>query len=366
MHKKRITTAIGPSGEWSSAFAKVIAERDDHHVRLFFRDPVDLKSFQETHQTKHLKGVEMPPDVKGFCDIKTWIDGAELVILGPPSIYFREFWNMVKTSIKPNTDILILTKGLEQVTHLLMSDIILEKDSTRIDHIAVLSGPNLAKEIATGAVAGAVVAAYDPKTANRIRARLNSDRFRVFTSNDVKGVQVGGALKNVAALGAGMIDEFKVADSTKVFYLTRALEEIAAIGTTISNNPLKAHESTFRGLAGYGDLSLSCYGKNTRNFRAGSRIVQGWPIDRILKEELVEGYYTLKTAMELVKDSKDYPIISALYGIWYEGVPVRGDINQLLGKQPTKEQFGNKDIGFRLRILMVRILHNLGFNHFRI
>lgn len=363
MPKERITIAVGPAGEWASAFAKVAAERN-HHVRLFFHNPTDLVFFEQTHQTPKLKDVTMPNNVKAFTDIKQWTDGAELVVLGPPSIYFREFWNSVKTSIKPDTSILLLTKGLERETHLRMSEIILEKDPSRIDYVAVLSGPNQAKEVAKGELAGAVVAAHNPNTVNLIQTRLNSDQFCVYTSDDVAGVEYGAAFKNVAALGAGMVDAFQVAHSTKAFYLTRALEEIAALGITLS-----AHDSTFRGLAGYGDLSLSCYGGNTRNYRAGLRIVQGWPIHKILDEELVEGYYTLKTAMDLVRNKDDYPIISTLYGIWYEGVPIRGDINQLLGRQPTKEQSADKGLGFKSRNIMRRWLHNLGLrnsgNHIR-
>lgn len=363
--KERATIAIGPAGAWPSAFAKIMAEKG-HNLRLLFRDPIDLSYFQNKHQTPRLPGIDMPPNVRGFTDIKTWIDGADLVIIGLPSIHFRTFWDRVKASVKTNTDILILTKGLEQVTHLRMSEIILEDNPARFDHIAVLAGPNQAQEVAGGATTGATLAAYKESTRNRLQKRLNSPRFSILTSEDVAGVEVGGALKNVAALGAGMADEFKITGSTKAFYLTRALEEIAAIGTTLSKNPLKAHESTFRGLAGYGDLSLSCYGGSTRNHRAGERIVQGWPIEKILEAETVEGYYTLKTAMDLVRGRKDqFPIISALYGIWYEGVPIRRDINQLLGRQPAKEQFGDKGFAFRTTIFIMRLLHNLRLSHVR-
>lgn len=355
---KRITIAVGPAGEWPSAFA-VVAARNNHHVWLFFNNPDDLSFFQKTHQTKRLQGVEMPSNIKAFTDVKQWIDGAELVVLGPPSIHFRKFWNRIKTSVKPQTDILILTKGLERETHLRMSEIILEKDPSRIDHLAVLSGPNQAREVARGELAGAVVAAYNPETAARAQRRLNSDRFCVYTSPDTTGVEYAGAFKNVTALGAGIADTLNVSSSTKSFYLTRALEEMAELG-----NKLGAHESTFRGLAGYGDLSLSCYGNSTRNYRGGLRLAEGWTFEQVQAEELREGLYALKSAMELAILHKIHaPIISALYDICYKGVPVSGDINQLLGRQPTKEQFGDKDLGFRTKIFIMRALHNMWLSH---
>ncbi|MBI2019059.1 NAD(P)H-dependent glycerol-3-phosphate dehydrogenase [Candidatus Daviesbacteria bacterium] len=363
--KEKITIAVGPAGAWPSAFTKVMAERN-HNVRLFFRNPLDLEYFQSKHQTPRLPGIEMSPNVKGFTDVKTWIDGAELVALGPPSIHFREFWNTVKTSVKNKTDILILSKGLEQITHLRMSEIILQTDSSRIDHIAVLSGPNQAQEVAEGELAGATLAAYNKSTGNRLQKRLNSKSFNVYTSDDVVGVEIAAALKNVLALGAGMADGFKVASSTKAFYLTRALGEITAIGTTIRNTPLKGHESTFIGLAGCGDFSLSCYGGNTRNHWAGERIVEGWSVQKILAAKTLEGYYALQTAKDLIRGEEDqYPIISALYGIWYEDVPIRGNINQLLGRQPVKEQFKDKGFGFRTTIFLMRMLHNLRLSHIR-
>lgn len=360
--KERITIAVGPAGAWPSAFAKIMADRG-HNVRLLFRDPLDLSFFQDKHRVTRLPGIEMPPNVRGFTDTKTWIDSADLVVLGPPSIHFREFWERVKGSVPKKTDILILTKGLEQMTHLRMSEIILEKDDNRFDHVAVLSGPNQAQEVASGATVGATLAAYEKSTRIRLQKRLNSPIFNVLTTEDLAGVEIGGALKNVIALGAGMADELHVPESTKAYYLTRALEEITQIGTTLGRNPLKAHESTFRGLSGYGDLSLSCYGISTRNHEAGQLIVQGVPIETILATKTREGYYALKTTEDLIKDrEKDFPIISTLYEIWYEGVPITGDINQLLGRQSVREHFRDKDLSFRTTIFLMRAIHNLRLN----
>lgn len=357
---KEKTVAVGPAGQWGSAFALVLA-RSGHHVRLFLNDPGDVRYFQDYHRTKGLDA-EMPSNVIAFSDIKQWIDGAELVVVSPSSSGFRPFIRKINPSIPSKTDRLILSKGLEQETCKRMSEIMLEEDPTRIDHVAVLSGPNLAEEVARGELAGAVVASYNPGVADRIRKIVNSDSFNVYTSDDVAGVEYGAAFKNVTALGAGMADAFEVSSSTKSFYLTRSLEEMAALGKALG-----AHDSTFRGLAGYGDLSLSCYkgrdGQTTRNYRAGFRLAQGWSVEKVLSEELVEGYYTLKSAMELAQLHKiPSPIIAALYGIWYKGVTIRGDINQLMGIQPVKEQFGDKGIRFRLSRFLTRVFHNTGIS----
>lgn len=356
---KEKTIAVGPAGEWGSAFA-LVAARNGHKVRILLRDPKDVTDFKHTHRTKRLHDTEMPSNVRAFSDVNQWLDGVDLVAVASSSVGFHPFIGSINSAIPRTIDRVILTKGVERETHLRMSEIMLQEDPTCIDRVSVLSGPNLAKEVARGELAGAVVASYHPGAADRVQKILHSDNFFVFTADDVAGVEYGAAFKNVTALGAGMADAFGVAASTKSLYLTRALEEMAALGSVLG-----AHESTFRGLAGYGDLSLSCYGGETRNYRAGLRIAQGWPIDKVLSAELVEGYYTLKSAMELAQlYNLHSPIISALYGICYEGVPVRGDINQLMGIQPTKEQFGDKGMRFQLGRIATRVMHNVGINRF--
>lgn len=359
MFKERVTIAIGPSGEWGSAFA-LVAARKNHQVRLLMSNASDLKYFQETRQTPRLKGFEMPQSVKAFHDIKNWIDGSEIVVIAVPSLHFRSFVKMINPFIPKKADRVILTKGLEQGTHLRMSEIMLQENPACIDRLAALSGPNQAREIAAGDLAGAVVAAHKLNTAERIQRRLNSDHFCVYTSEDVAGVEYGAAFKNVTALGAGIADALKVSSSTKSFYLTRALEEMTELGSKLG-----AHESTFRGLAGYGDLSLSCYGNSTRNYRGGLRLAEGWSFKEVEAEELREGLYTLKSAMELTLLHKIHaPIISALYDICYKEISVNGDINQLLGRQRAREQFGGKGLGFKLKILLRRLLHNSHLNSF--
>lgn len=355
---ERKTIGIGPPGEWGSAFAKVVAE-NGHEVRLLMRTPQDVGEFQRTHQTKRLKGVDLPDNVKAYSDREEFARGLDALALAPPSRFFRPYYREITPYLDPQIDIISLTKGLEQGTNLRMSAILLEEDPTRIDNIAVLSGPNLAKEVAQSEViAGTVVAAYTLDTATRIQDWLNSGRFRVYTSEDVEGVEYYAVLKNIMALGAGIADELKVAQISKALYFTRALEEMYRFGMDLG-----AQEATFRSLAAVGDVALSFYGGATRNYRAGVKKAQGQSTEEILQGELAEGIYALKSAVDLTRQHEiDAPLTIALYGVFFEGLDIHEGISQLMGRQPKKEHEGVMDLGRQAGRLVMKWLHRLGIN----
>lgn len=351
--------AVGPAGEWGSAFAKVAAERG-HRVTILLRNPEDVKEFQRTHRTRRLPGAKMPNNVYATSDIEAFTDDADLIAVSSSSKDFRPFFRKLRPSIPPKADVASLTKGLERETHLRMSAIILEEDPTLIDRIAVLSGPNLAKEIAQRAIGGMVVAAYNPAVADRIRSLLGSNRLSVFVSDDPVGVEYGGALKNVMALGAGIADAMGALNTSRAFYATRALEEMIRLGVKLGGR-----EETLRGLSGNGDLLLACLGA-TRNYRAGERLAQGLSVDEILEIELAEGLYTLESAAELAKHYNiDASIIFGLYDVVYNGLDIREGIKQLMGRQPAMEHRGNHGLGFHLARLAMRAWHNFGINPLR-
>ncbi|OGE62987.1 hypothetical protein A2964_02095 [Candidatus Daviesbacteria bacterium RIFCSPLOWO2_01_FULL_40_27] len=357
---ERRNISVGPAGEWGSAFAKVAAERG-HRVLIFLRDSEDVKEFRKTHRTKRLPEAVMPNNVKATSDIEEFAKDADLIALVPPSKNFRSFFRELRPSIPPTSYVGSLTKGLEQETHLRMSAIMLEEDPTLIDRIAVLSGPNLAKEIAQRAIGGMVVAAYNPVVADRIRYWLSSNRLSVYASADPVGVEYGGALKNVMALGAGIADEMKASNTSKAFYATRALEEMIRLG-----KKLGGREETFRGLSGNGDLLLSCFGGATRNYRAGVRLAQGLSVDEIQEIELAEGLYALDSAAQLARMREvDVPIIFGLDDVVHKRKTIEEGIRQLVGRQSAREHLGNHGLGFHLARLTTRMLHNLGFNSSR-
>ncbi|MCR4306074.1 MAG: NAD(P)-dependent glycerol-3-phosphate dehydrogenase, partial [Candidatus Daviesbacteria bacterium] len=291
--RKRIS--VGPAGAWGSAFAKVAAERG-HRVTIYLRDPQEVKEFQVTHRTKRLPQTVMPRHVKATSDLEEFADDADLIALAIPTQECRPFFHKLNPSISSTTYVANLSKGLERGTHLRMSEIMLEEDPTLIDRLAVISGPGVAADVAQGAIASMVVASYDPPLAEEIRSWLASNRLVVYASKDPAGVEYGGALKNVMALGAGIADEMKASATSKSFYVTRALEEMIKLGTALGGK-----EITFIGVSGLGDLQLSCFGDSTRNFRAGQRLVRGLSVEEIQEIELAEGLHTLKSAAELAR-----------------------------------------------------------------
>lgn len=354
--------SVGPAGAWGSAFAKIAAEQG-HEVRLYIRDVEDLRQFRRTRRTKRLPGETMPANVIATSDKAEFIEGTDLFVVATPSSFLRPYHIGFQGLKNPRTPTLILSKGLEEGTNLTMSQVWLEEDPTSIDHIAVLSGPNVAgemahvNEIAQLAYAGTVVAAYNPEIATLIQSWLNSKRLRIYTSEDVLGVEFGGSLKNVMALGAGMGDELGAPPISKAFYFTRALEEMVRFGTALG-----AHEATFRGLAVVGDLYLSCIPDATRNYRAGVKIAKGQSRDEILaSSELAEGLYTIGSAAQLARENNiDAPIIFALYDVLFNGLNIYKAIDQWMDRPPTKEQQGDRGLHFRLGMLWRRALHNIG------
>lgn len=357
---ERKKISVGPAGEWGSAFAKVAAERG-HRVTIYLRDPLDVKEFQKTHRTKRLPKEIMPRHVKATSDMDEFADGADLIAVVAPTQELRPFFHKLRPVISSTTYVANMSKGLERETHLRMTEIMLEEDPTLIDRLVVISGPGVAADVAQGAIASMVVASYDPPVAEEIRPWLTSNRLVVYASKDPAGVEYGGALKNVMALGAGIADEMKASATSKSFYATRALEEMIALGTALGGQ-----RETFIGVSGLGDLQLSCFGDSTRNFRAGQRLVRGLSVEEIQAIELTEGLYTLKSAAELAERYNiDASIIFGLYDVVYNGLSIREGIKQLMGRQPANEHRGNHGLGFHLARLTMRARHNFGINPLR-
>lgn len=357
--KERITVAVGPVGEWGSAFALVLARRN-HTVRAFSNHPDDLEPFQRIHQTSR------PHNVRLFTDARKWIDGSELIVISTSSRGLRPFVQKIKPDIPPKADILLLPKGLEDITHKRMSEILQEEAPNCRDRLAVLAGPNQAHDVARGELTGAVVAAYNPSVAKRIQKWINSDRFWVLTSEDVSGVEYAATFKNVAAIVAGIGHQLNLAPSTRAFLQTRVLEETIAISTSVGKplDPLIALPLTSIGLAGLGDQLLSYGDSSTRNHRAGMRVAEGWSFEDIEKEELREGLYALKATYELAKKYNiPAPIINNLYDWVYNGRPK--DVYQLIGVQPPQEKFSNGDITYKVRAFLSRLMHNNPFKSFK-
>lgn len=350
------TIAIDPTGEWGSSFGNSVAVNHPSYEVRFRIKPSDLPLFEETREMRRLRGYPMPDNVTVTTDLQEFAEGADLFVLAAKSKFFRSSYSILSPVIPYGKLIVILSKGLEKETNLRMSQIILEEDPGRIDDITVLAGPNAAKEVAAGALVGAVIAAYNPDTATKAQSWLSSNNFRMYSSDDVAGVEYGAALKNIMALGAGMADELGVEASTMAFFFTRALEEMARFGVALGAHPL-----TFGSLAFTGDWALSCYGGVTRNYLAGREIARRVP----LSAETLEGLDSIKSAITLAeKHNISIPLISAINEVVENREDIRTIAHALMGRPLTKEQLADKGVRFGLERLTTRAIHKLGFNRF--
>jgi glycerol-3-phosphate dehydrogenase (NAD(P)+) len=259
------------------------------------------------------------------------LGSADLVIVAVPSVSMRENIINVGGSISSEAHIVCATKGIEIESGKRMSQVIAEEipdfDS---DSIGVLSGPNLAPEIAAGTWATATLAFPDDQIAAKVQAILSSEWFRVYRSDDVIGVELGGALKNIVAIGAGFIDGVDLGANTKAAYVTRGLHEITRLGVAMGANP-----DTFAGLSGMGDLIATCNSKLSRNYRLGIGLALGRDLNSVLTDlgQTTEGAPTIQAAVRLAKTLKiDMPITRATYNVLFEGASPKDAIRELMGR----------------------------------
>ncbi len=352
-----IKVGVVPAGALGSAFAKIAADMG-HQVTLYFNRPESLETFKATHRSDRLEGIDLPRSIHGTCDIQEVVKGARVLFLAPPSVRFREVFQNLKTSLRGDCDVLIGTKGLEEGTNLTMSQIVLQERPNHIDHVAVMSGPNIANQMALRKETGTVIASYQAGTAKRLQALFNTNYFRVYTEEDVIALETAGALKNIMAFGVGIVNVLDVSQNTKALYFARALAEMAMIGKVLGAQD----ERPFMGLSGAGDFFLSCIGQGTRNTRAGEAFARGRSLKELeTSKDLVESLYTVKVAADIVrKHNLNAPITLAINGMVHEGWDKSVCIQQLMDRKPEKEQLRDKDLGFYLARLGTRLLHNIG------
>lgn len=256
-------------------------------------------------------------------------------------------------------DILIGTKGLEKGTNFTMSKIVLDEAPDLIDNLAVMSGPNLAREMALHKQTGTVFASYNEATAKRLQALFSTYYFKVFREEDVIGVEAGGALKNIMAFGAGIGTVVGMSQNSGAFYMTRALAEMTRLGMLLGAE----REMTFMGLSGIGDLYVSCVGEGGRNKKAGMAFARGELANFLSSGILVESLFTVRAAVALVREhGEEAPITEAINGVLYEGLSIRQGIRQLLDRQPAKEFNGISNLRFQAGRLLMRLLHRIRIN----
>jgi glycerol-3-phosphate dehydrogenase (NAD(P)+) len=307
-------------------------------VTLLARTPEEADGLNSCRQhLRLLPGVIFPQGLKITNLVARAVAPARLVILAVPSASFRQNVRWVRDSIAPEAIILSATKGLELPNGRRMSQILKEELPSRLHSgICVLSGPNLAKEIVQGKPASTVIASPDPARAEEAQALLMSSSFRVYTSNDVVGVELGGALKNIIALGAGIADGLNMGDNGKAAFISRGLAEITRLGVAAG-----AHPMTFAGLAGLGDLIATCASRLSRNRYVGEQLALGkpWPEIQRSMSNVAEGVNTTCAALAMAeKLHVDMPITEATYRVLFEGLPPQQAVAGLMGRPPRAER----------------------------
>ena len=326
--------AVVGAGSYGSCLAMLFG-RAGHRVSLWARNAETAAAMQDSREAQaYLPGHKLPPTVTVTADLEAAVRGKRFIVGVTPSHGIRDVLGRAAQWFDPEAIVINASKGLEESTLLTIDRLYEQIFPARIAQRATfLSGPTFATEIAAGLPAAIVLAGRDEATTLLAQETLTTLHFRIYRTDDVTGVLMGGALKNVVAIGAGISDGLGFGSNTRVALMTRGLAEITRIGVAMGANPM-----TFMGLSGMGDLVLTCSGDASRNRRVGLALGQGKKMADILAEmrQVAEGVKTAKVAKELTaKIGVDSPIVDAMYAIIHEGVPVRDAITRLLTR-PTR------------------------------
>jgi glycerol-3-phosphate dehydrogenase (NAD(P)+) len=326
--------AVLGDGAWGTAIALLLAQDPNHDVRLWSARQENARILKERRENiRLLPGVPIPPSVNLSGDIREAVADTDLWIVAVPTVYLRETLTRIQPDLPAERPILSLTKGVEMETFLRPTEIvrqILGKRST-----AVLSGPSHAEEVSRGLPASLVVASDEPALARRIQEWFSTDRFRVYTSSDVTGVELGGALKNIIGIAAGISDGLGLGDNAKSALMIRGIVEISRFGVARG-----AERTTFYGLAGLGDLITTCVSRHGRNRHVGERLARGERLPEILASMrmVAEGVYTTRSVHERASQlGIEMPITTEVYQVLYAGKDPKAAVNDLMTREPKSE-----------------------------
>jgi glycerol-3-phosphate dehydrogenase (NAD(P)+) len=284
----------------------------------------------------YLPGYKLPPPLTATSDLAEAVTGADAVIMAVPSHGFREVFSKASPGIEPDVPVVSLTKGIEQESLATMTQVVIEVSPGHDPgRVGVLTGPNLAQEIAAGQPTASVVAFRDHETAVSLQSLFMGPTFRVYTNDDVTGCELGGALKNVMAIAAGMSDGLGFGDNTRATLITRALAELTRLGIALGGRP-----STFAGLAGMGDLIATCISTGSRNHRVGFGLAGGRSLEEIVHEMrmVAEGVKTTRAVLDLAaRAGIEMPIAAHVGRVLYEGMNPRDAVLSLMTRDPKSE-----------------------------
>jgi glycerol-3-phosphate dehydrogenase (NAD(P)+) len=331
---KRIT--IVGTGSWGTTLGVMMAQIG-HRTTLWARTPEEAETLRSARENRRfLPGVVLPDSLIITSALETALDSCELLMLVVPAQRMRENVQRVRPFLQGATQVLSAAKGLETGTALRMSEVIAEELPCQFEErIVVLSGPNLAREIVAGLPTGTVVASRTHEAAQFVQSVMMTPLFRVYTHNDVIGVELGGALKNIIALGAGAADQLGYGENAKAIFMTRGLAEITRLGVAAGANPL-----TFSGLAGVGDLFCTCASKHSRNHYLGEELARGRSLEDVVStmNMVAEGAATTRAAMTLAgRYDVEMPISEQIYQVLFEAKDIQRAIRDMMLRVPKRE-----------------------------
>ncbi|HZK33240.1 MAG TPA: NAD(P)H-dependent glycerol-3-phosphate dehydrogenase [Tissierellaceae bacterium] len=320
-------------GSWGTALAILLAKKGND-VTIWLRDKRQADSIKQTMENKkYLPNIKLPDNISLSIDLEEVNYNKDLILLSVPTHGIREVLNSCKNIIKKEQIIVNVSKGIENQSLLRISEIV--EEFLPNNKYAVLSGPSHAEEVARNMATAVVSASKYKNVAEYIQDLFIAPNFRVYTNPDVIGVELGGALKNIIALGAGISDGLKYGDNTKAALMTRGITEISRLGVEVGAKP-----ETFFGLSGIGDLIVTCTSMHSRNRRAGILIGEGIKSEEVIKKigMVVEGIKTTKSAFYLAQEyDVDMPITNELYDVLYEEKNVRNSVANLMLRDKKHE-----------------------------
>ncbi|MGP0148563.1 NAD(P)H-dependent glycerol-3-phosphate dehydrogenase [Pseudomonas oryzihabitans] len=324
--------AVLGGGSFGTALANLVAE-NGLPVRLWMRDPQQAETIRrERENPRYLKGIKVHPAVEATSDLQGAIQGCELILVALPSSALRQALAPIAQQLEGRF-LVSTTKGIEAHSFMLMSEILAEIVPRA--RIGIISGPNLAREIAEHQLTATVVASEDEEVCQRVQAALHGRTFRVYASADRLGVELAGALKNVYAIIAGMAAALAMGENTRSMLITRALAEMTRFAVQRGANPI-----TYLGLAGVGDLIVTCSSEKSRNYRVGHALGRGLTLDEAVAQigETAEGVNTLRVLKEKADELGVYmPLVNGLYAILFEGRSLGQVIEALMGGEPKTD-----------------------------
>lgn len=326
--------AVVGAGAWGTALADILAQ-NGHEVALWAFEPDVVEAINSRHEnTRFLPGAPLAASLRATSDFADALDGSTLVCVATPSQHLRAILRRGAAALLPDAIVCVASKGIERDTLALMSDVVAEEAPGR--PVVALSGPSFAAEVVARQPTAIVAASDDAVAAERVQEAFSNRAFRIYTHDDIIGVELGGALKNVMAVATGICEGAGFGFNARAALITRGLAEMTRLGTSIGARP-----ATFAGLAGIGDLVLTCTGSLSRNRAVGIAVGKGATLDEALagKETVAEGVETTRSALALAeREGVEMPIVSMVHRVLFDGLAADRGVIELMSRELRAEQ----------------------------